>query len=383
MSTTENLRVMIVAPGAIYSTYDVFRYYRNAFERASGVEWVKGWLYHNLISYHYHAFDSVRNETGLDLGDKAEILAKAARDLLIDVIVEKPDVILFIDGSMMPPTLFDELRRLRSELHREFVIATYITEAPYTDEVNGRIAKSCDVVFVNDLYTAQRMNPDGNKFVHYLPHSYCKDVHRPGPVLEQYRSQVFFVGTGFPERVELLAAVDWTGIDLKLKGKWFTSPDAKVPLSEDGALLGILEPYIEDVVYSNEEVAQFYRSADIVLNIHRSTGWSQTYELSRIDPDSAYSVNPRALEAAACGAFQLSDPRPEILELFGDCVPTYRDAGELEQLVRRYVDDEESRHNMAECAMQKVRGMSYDDRVPTMLDIFREALTIRQNLGGN
>ena len=375
-STSDGLKILVVAPGPTYSTYDVYRYYLDALGRR--VDWVKGFAYHNLLVYHTLATQRMYEEYGIDHRGSDHIMTRAARDLLLDVIVDKPDVVFFIEGSMFPPQLYSELLRLRRDMNRNFVIAVYLTEAPYTSEMNQIMARRCDVVFVNDRNAVRELDPEDNRMVYYLPHSYSKDVHFPGAVPEHYRQDVFFCGTGFPERVELLSAVDWSGIDLRLIGV-FSGGGKNMPLSDDEEALEKLRPYIENRTVSNRELANYYRGSGIVLNIHRRTGWDMGLNLYDASGD-AYSMNPRALEVAACGAFQLSDPRQEVIDVFGDSVPTYVDADDLSVKLRYYLERPDLRENLAEEARSRIAHMSYDDRAGWLVDIFSEAVEVRSKL---
>jgi spore maturation protein CgeB len=79
------------------------------------------------------------------------------------------------------------------------------------------------------------------------------------------------------------------------------------------------------------------------------------------------SLNPRAYELAACGAFTISDRRAEGTALFGETVPTFTTAGELESLVRRYLADPAGRRRYAEQARVRVRGETFDARAAALI----------------
>jgi hypothetical protein len=152
---------------------------------------------------------------------------------------------------------------------------------------------------------------------------------------------VVFVGTGFPERVEILTGVDWTGIDIGIYGTWPTIKPSS-PLA----------PLINDAVVPNARTAALYRRAKIGLNLFRQTmGWGE--HAPRIQ--GAESLGPRSYELA------------EVVEQFGDLVPTFRTARELEDLVRRWLADDAGRASIAARLPESVREHSWTERAGEML----------------
>ena len=77
----------------------------------------------------------------------------------------------------------------------------------------------------------------------------------------------------------------------------------------------------------NDELATVYSSVGVLLNDHWDTmrNWG--------------IVSNRLFDALACGTPIVSDHLPELSELFGDAVSTYRDAEELRQAVDLALDD--------------------------------------------
>ena len=110
-----------------------------------------------------------------------------------------------------------------------------------------------------------------------------------------------FVGTGWRERIDLLSAVNWDGIDLGLYGEW--------------GLLGStarLRHFVRDKgAIANTRTAALYRRASIGLNLYRT---STLYGQKTPRIHGAESMNPRAYELAATQTFTLSDARAELSE---------------------------------------------------------------------
>lgn len=276
--------------------------------------------------------------------DNATRLASEA--VVIEIIRHRPDLALIVSGMGVHPDLYVLLRRAG------IPTATIFTECPY-DDGQLVIAGLTDYCFVNDrssLMPFRRVNPR----TWYLPAAYDPAIHRPVVVGDRHRSDVFLVGTGFGARVELLEGVDWTGIDLRLRGFW--------ELSDTSPLRSY---YTRDVIW-NDEVARWYAGTKIALNIHRhDIGWGLT---ERHTAAEGWSINPRAYEIAACGAFQIcDDTRPELTEVFGWSVPTFRDARDLEALIRAFLPDHEGRRRHAEEARRRVRPHTFAARVETLI----------------
>jgi hypothetical protein len=143
---------------------------------------------------------------------------------------------------------------------------------------------------------------------------------------------VVFVGTGFPERIALLEAVDWTGIDLGLYGNWES-------LREDSPI----KKFVRSGTISNGHATSLYKRSKICLNLYRTTTDFSGGPLT-IQPES---LNPRAYELAASGAFTLSEARAEVSEHFGDLVPTFSDATQLGMLIRHWLADDAGRSSVA------------------------------------
>jgi spore maturation protein CgeB len=164
---------------------------------------------------------------------------------------------------------------------------------------------------------------------------------------------VVFVGSGFPDRVAWLSAIDWTGIDLGLYGSW------------EGIRKGHrLKPFVRGAQIDNATAGAMYRRAKIGLNLYRTkVGWG------RNTPTIAHaeSLNPRAYELAACGAFHLSHNRWEVREVFGARVPTFSTPAEAEALIHRWLEDGAGRTRIAAELPACVAESSWGIRATTVI----------------
>jgi hypothetical protein len=106
----------------------------------------------------------------------------------------------------------------------------------------------------------------------------------------------------------------------------------------------------------NDELPLLYSSAGVVLNDHWDTMREQGF------------VSNRIFDVLACGTPVISDHLPEIAELFGDAVATYRDPDDLRALVDSVERDPETWRARASAGQALVRREhTFDVRAAALL----------------
>jgi spore maturation protein CgeB len=350
---TDTPRIQVVAPGPHYSTKDV---YDGAIAglRALGTVDVLG------LDYHFDLMVAGRIEGELE-GDEAarfgNLTSYASHRAVAMAMAFRPDLILFISGTIFPPAVAAMLGQYTQT-------AVWLTESPYQDEGEYAVQSFYKYAFTNerlmvDRIVAKRIE-DGHPYpgaVHYLPHGFDPLRHYPRTdVPDEYRSDVCFIGSPFPERQALLSGVDWTGIDFVSRGVWSTR-----------SLEDTLHTLPDNV--PNEEAQLYYAGAKINLNHHRLVKW---YGFdAEIAPDEADSLNPRVYELAAGKCFQIcDDSRDELRDIFGNSIPTYshRDPADLERVIRYYLAHPEERERCAQEAYERVQSHTVAARMRVVLD---------------
>lgn len=257
------------------------------------------------------------------------------------------DAVIFVSPQYVPMTLIDMLRKAGKKT------IAYFTECPYEDTGLAPLqAQHFDYTFVNDrnsvgLFSSFCQN------VFYMPHSFDPAIHYP-PAAPIDNSRVLFIGTGYKRRVEFLNAVNWEGLDLQLFGIWWLRKRQK------------LARYLRGQVLENEDAATRYRMSAVNISIHRSQRYADGVRV--IDDGEAYSAGPRTWELAACEAFQVSDYRQEIADVFGDAIPFYETPKELEVLLRRAIDDPVWRQEHAARQREAAQGHDCTRTMRTMLE---------------
>jgi hypothetical protein len=350
------MRLLLAHPGADWATHDVFQGYKAALDA----------LGHEVGSYNLHVRigracewlewnwrKTVRSGRDAPKPTAGDTLYLASADAVAAALRGDVDWVLVFTGAYFHPDALIMLRRAGRR------VALFLTESPYEDHLQAKVLPLVDVVFCNERTSLNRLrmvNPN----VVYLPPAYDPRVHTPTPTPTAWDHEVpshdvVFVGTGFQERLDALAAVDWTGIDLGLYG--------------DYSLLGSrskLRQHIRAETIPNALTAALYQKARIGLNLYRR---SIQYARKPALIERAESVNPRAVELAACGVFTISDRRAEATENFGALVPTFDAPADLGPLLRRWLADDEGRRQVAEGLPAVVARSTFRHRADRVIEV--------------
>lgn len=335
------MRIYLVHPGVPFSTSDVYTGLKAGL-KAQGCEVIEGRLDLHL------SYQAALHESALQHGavvtDNTHINYSMLTSPYIvqHAIASEPDAVIVVSGHNFNIASAQVLRTAGLKT------AIVMTESPYFAQFEMQMASAFDVVFTNEkrCATGDYFN---HRNVHYLPHAYNPEVHtKDGPTGQA--CDVLFVGTLFPERADLFKGVDWKGIDFRRRGY--------VPGADQN----------QDIV-PNEDAIALYRAARININHHRTT---MDFGSGRfISADVADSLNPRAYELAACGAFQImDDSRPEAKDVFGSSLVTYTagDSADLERQVRYWLARPQERDERAAAQHECVKPHSWTARAADVLE---------------
>jgi spore maturation protein CgeB len=352
------MKVLVIGAGASYSTADVEAGVVDGL-RAEGVEVALYPLDRRISASSAFLNQCWRTAKKQGAGAEhkpttADVLLHAVQDSLTKALLHDVDWVLVVSSMFVPRPFVEVMKRAGLR------VALLFTESPYDLEREMLWAEQADIVWTNERTSApalRRVCPRS----FYLPHAMRPEIHKPFDELDATMPahDVVFVGTAFQERIELLEAIDWTGIDLGLYGQW-----------RELGRSSPLRPFVRGGVTDNVKTAALYRRARIGLNLYRqSMGWGKNAR--RIT--CAESLNPRAYELAACGCFHVSDARPEVREVFGDLVPTFKTAAECESLIHRWLADDAGRAKVAAALPQTVREHTWQARAAAMMPRFEPA----------
>jgi spore maturation protein CgeB len=351
------MKVLVIGAGAGWSTKDVEVGVLEGL-RAAGVECAPYLLDQRIMAsgeFLKRCYKRVKKETpDVEAPTAADILLHAVQDSLTRSLLHDVDWVLLVSAMFVPRPFLEILQRAG------LPVAVLLTESPYDQDKELKWAAHADLVWTNERSSVEAFRAVQPRSF-YLPHAMRPDVHRPNAEIADVPAHdVVFVGSGFTERIELLSAIDWTGIDFGLYGNWHTLPARSK-----------LRQYVRTGVVDNETTAALYRRAKVGLNLYReSIGWGK--KAKRID--HAESLNPRAYELAACGCFHISQARDEMRDVFGDLVPTFHTAHEASSLIRAWLADDAGRAAVAAHLPAAVAAHTWSARGAQMAAHLREAL---------
>lgn len=325
------MRILFVWSSAEFSTWDVARGYRAALER-QGKHEIRDYKLYARMKYHVDALGPERSQN-VNL-----VCRVASENIVVEAMKHRAELVFIISGMGLHP---DAIWLLKQASIPTIVL---FTESPYNDEQQQEFAAVYPEMkcFTNERISAQKYG------WRYVPHSFDPEIHKPLKKKVQY--DVLMIGTFWRERIALLEKINWKGINLKLMGTWVAPP-----LPENSPLF----QHYEEVCVHNKDVPPYYAAASICLNPHRAH-------------PTAESLNPRAYELAACGAFQLTEGRKELYDVFGEpgnCkVQTFTSPEHLEHQIHYWLDHTTERRALARAARKRVQSCTFDKRLETILN---------------
>lgn len=353
------MKVLLVSPGASWSTADVEAGLRYGLERA-GVEIVQYRLAERIDRSNRELYTRWRHvkkhRPDVEKPNVADVFLQAGKDSLWMALWHRVDIVFVVSAMFLLPEVMRQMKRAGLR------VVVLFTESPYDTAHELEVAKIVDGCWTNErsvLRQFRAVNPRSG----YLPHGWHPERHLAGPQPGDEAvaaHDVVFVGSAFQERIAWLSAIDWRGIDLGLYGMW-SALGSRHPLRQ----------FVRGEVINNVTTAALYRRAKIGLNLYRtSMGWGKKApQISH-----AESLNPRAYELAQCGVFHLSTERAEVSEIFGEAVPTFRRPDEASALIQAWLADPEGRAQWAAQLPRCVTEMSWAARARALVNDLEQLL---------
>ncbi|MCA1957963.1 MAG: glycosyltransferase [Nitrospira sp.] len=340
------LRIAVVGP--IYGgSLPIARYVTAALE-SLGHHVI--WIDHSVHHTSYERFNSYR-----DVRHRLTMQGRFAEILSLDTVArladDPPDLVLAVAQAPLTAGVLDHVRK------KKFLTVMWFVENYRHLTYWRQLASGYDYWFVlqqGDCVEALRKA--GAAHVHYLPMAANPQAFYPCSLTEterrEYGADVSFVGAGYQNRRALLPrwlSPEWT---FKLWGnEWEGAADLASVLQRRGSRI------------DTETCRKVFNATTINLNLHSYNGPS-------LDPQADF-VNPRTFELAACGAFQLTDDRSLLPELFTDQeVVRFRSPDEVPHLIRRWLHDHEARRAVVEAARRRVLAHhTYRHRMEELLAV--------------
>ncbi|WP_028547603.1 CgeB family protein [Paenibacillus sp. UNC451MF] len=294
-----------------------------------------------------------------------EALKKQVRELHIcspkDDLVKltsqlRPQLVLVLFGMHVTTEVVNSVRSLGS------TTAIWYSDDPYYSDITRLTAIHYDYVFTNELSCIEFYQLQGCRKVYHLPLAVDLNVFRPKRVDTGYFSDVCFIGSAYWHRVGFFNRIApyLARRNVKIFGWWWERLEQYSKLSHN----------IRNEWLSPEETDKYYNGAKIVINLHRSP-YDETFNKNSTRV-KALSSNPRTFEICGSGAFQLTDARQDLPNLYGPGqeLATYSSAEELIEKIEYYLHHEEERNDLALKGLQRtLRDHTFDHRVAVLLNV--------------
>ena len=254
-----------------------------------------------------------------------------------------PDVILCVSAFFVPPWL---LQVLRARGHK---IVMLMTESPYQDDFQLKMAEHADLSLLNDPVNLSAYREIGP--AEYVPHAYRPEIHYPAAPGTEPEYDLAFVGTGFPSRARFFSQMDLAGLNVRLSGLWMDLP-------EDSPMRDWTATESDDCI-DNDETAEIYRRARTGINVYRQ-------ESEDTHAGEGWAMGPREVEMAASGLWFARDPRPESDALF-PMLPSFGSPGEASDQIRWALTHPAERAEAAAKARAAVADRTFTEHAKQLL----------------
>jgi len=343
-------KILLVEPGHRTSTIESFRGLADGFSQ-NGVEvWEYG--LNDRLDFFTKAMKYTGKSTDITLVSEA-----ATESIIVAAIQEKVDVILYITAQYVPPLIFNIIRE-RLKIPQGIIL----TESPYMAAWEIKRLKVCNFAFTNEEACVEPYRKV-NKKVFYVPVGYRQEIFERGDTIGNlaYDSDIFFVGTIFPERVVFLNKVCESLVHQGLNIAIFGSnlkPEWTLPS---------FEYYWKDRVLEQEEYAKYLSRTKIALNLSREHRTERNLHIVPISP------NPRFFEIMSLGKFCLTEWREGLRKYGpGENFETFRTAKECVEKIKFYLEHEGIREQIAQRGKRRVfRKENWQRRAEQMIEIMK------------
>jgi Uncharacterized protein conserved in bacteria len=266
---------------------------------------------------------------------REKTVAMPTEDIFAIARKVQPDVVLVLNGVVLPAEQVEQLRR------NGFRTAIWFTDDPYYTNWTNSIAPRYDYVFTLELNCLPFYRGLGCRHVYYLPFAVNPKAFFPKHVPTSHQTDICFIGTAFWNRVNLIDRLTPYLKDKKvvISGWWWDRLSNYSQLANQIKLGDWMTP---------EETANYYNGAKIVINLHRPYD-DDTINVNSLHKIEALSVNPRTFEISGCATLQLSDIRQDMENRYvpGKEIDTYRSYDELIEKIDYYLRHEDERREVA------------------------------------
>lgn len=281
----------------------------------------------------------------------------------------KPDLVFSIHGSNFSPQL---VQRLKSSGAR---VAMWFVDDPYDIDSSKQKLFGYDYVITTEENCVPYYYRWGVAKAFYVRFGTETRHYYPEEVTEHYKSDICFIGSPFPKRIEIMRKI---AENFPGRRFWLVGPN--------------WGKYIKgNVVCFNNPVEpasarKFYCGARINLNIHRASG-EQLYGPNLNREGITPSIpNVRTFDIAACKAFQLVDYKPGLKECFdlGRELITFPDERDLLAKIDYYLYHPDRCREIAELAYRRtISKYRLEDSLRYLFYVVERELSLEQKTLSN
>jgi spore maturation protein CgeB len=245
-----------------------------------------------------------------------------------------PDLVIVLNGTRFPLAQVDALRA------QGIRTAIWLVDDPYHTDMSRNTAPHYDDVFTHEINCVSFYRELGCPSVHYLPLAASLQSYAPRNVELPFQKEICFIANGFENRI---AFIDQIAPFLARKktfiaGWWWDR------LRNYGLLQDKIK--LNSQWMPPEEASSYYNGAKIVINLHRSDQDPANFNSVGI---AGHSINPRTYEICATGAFQLTDSRADLPQLYrpGIDLATYESPQDFIEKASYYLEHDQEREAIA------------------------------------
>ena len=281
------------------------------------------------------------------------------RDLIQQVKRFKPDMLLVAGGFTIYPKTILAIRSLVN-----VVTVNWIADYPRNFDFHLKAGPYYDYFFTSGTDALEKYREAGNKNGYWLPFACHPEIHKPLTLTEEekekYGTDICFVGSNYPERIEILEKL--SDFDFGIWGIGWEKLQKDSPLKR----------LIRGGIVGPDEWVKIFNASKIVLNITPRKLLIKEAYIDEMDEKDFRMCNTRVFEILGCGAFQLIDAKADAMTLFEDRkhLVFYKNVDELINLAKLYLHNPEERKRIAENGRQiALEKHTYKHRIEEILSI--------------
>ncbi|WP_209125683.1 glycosyltransferase [Alkalihalobacillus sp. BA299] len=272
----------------------------------------------------------------------------------------KPDLILTLAGLKMPRSALTLIKQVK------IPIAIWMTEDPYYTDKTLKFIHDYNYIFTIESSSVKLYKEYGHKNVYHLPLGTNPSIYAPSSS-NNYKYDICLVGFPYPERIKTIQfLLENTPYSILTVGSTWHLALAKYKTTNNYEfIIGWVDP---------RTVATLYNQTKIVLNTHRS--YQFKYNLNKKGVFNR-SINNRTFEIASCGAFQLTDLKPDLTKHFieGSEIVTFSSMDDLLKKTNYYIKHETERKEITKRARQRaLKDHTFGNRLKKMLKIIETSI---------